>query len=92
MSPDERKEYDEELRQLLLSELLIAIMEADNISVRKLAKMVGLSPTVVQAMRTGKKEFTMRSFFKVLSGLNCNFFIEHKGNMMPLASSHFRKK
>lgn len=62
MSPDERKEYDEELRQLLLSELLIAIMEADNISVRKLAKMVGLSPTVVQAMRTGKKEFTMRSF------------------------------
>ena len=38
MSPDERKEYDEELRQLLLSELLIAIMEADNIFCKKVNK------------------------------------------------------
>ena len=32
LSPEERKQYDEEYKELLLSELILAAMEKDNIS------------------------------------------------------------
>ena len=42
-------------------------MAKDNVSVRKLAKIAGVSPTIIQAMRSGtKKDFSMQSFFKIL--------------------------
>ena len=68
----ERKEFFEEYKELLISELILALMEKDNISVRKLAKMAGVSPTIVQAMRSGvKKDFSLKTFFKILKGLGC---------------------
>ncbi len=70
LSPKEKREFDEEFKDLAFSELLLAIMAQDEISVRKLAKMADVSPTVVQAMRSGvKKDFTMQSFIKILRGL-----------------------
>ena len=75
LSPKERKEFNEEYKELLLSEIILAAMEKDNISVRKLAEIAGVSPTIVQAMRSGtKKDFSMQSFFKVLRGLGCKKF------------------
>ena len=60
LTPKQRKEFFEEYRELLLSELLLAAMEQDEISVRKLAKLAGVSPTIVQAMRSGtKKDFSL---------------------------------
>ena len=68
LSPKELKKYKEERQEFILSELILAAMEKDNISVRKLAKLAGLSPTIVQAMRSGtKKDFTLQSFLKILS-------------------------
>lgn len=70
LSPKEKKTFNEERQEFILSELIVAAMEKDNISVRKLAKMAGVSPTIVQEMRSGaKKDFTMQSFFKILRGL-----------------------
>lgn len=70
LSPKEKREFEEGYKELLLSELLLAIMAQDEISVRELAKMAGVSPTVVQAMRSGaKKDFSMKSFLKILKGL-----------------------
>lgn len=61
LTPEERKKYDEEYREFLLSELLLAAMAKDNVSVRNLAKMAGVSPTIVQAMRSGtKKDFNKK--------------------------------
>ena len=40
----------------LLSEIINALMENDNKSVRALAKEVGFSPTVIQNLRSGKQE------------------------------------
>lgn len=72
LSAKEKKQFFEEYKEFALSELLLAAMEKDNISVRRLAKIAGVSPTVVQAMRSGsKKDFTLKSFFKVLNGLGC---------------------
>jgi len=86
LNQQERKKFDEEYKELLLSELILAAMEKDNISVRKLAKMAGVSPTIVQAMRSGsKKDFSMQSFFKILKGLGSKkFIIELHGHYIPL--------
>ena len=66
MGKKEREEFYREYKEFLLSELLLAAMEKEDLSVRKLARMAGVSPTVVQAMRSGsKKDFTLKSFFKV---------------------------
>jgi hypothetical protein len=86
LSPEERKQYDEEYREFLLSELILAAMAKDNISVRNLAKMAGVSPTIVQAMRSGSRtDFSMQSFFKVLKGLGSKgLMIELHGHYIPL--------
>ena len=40
LSPEERKQYDEEYKELLLSELILATQEKDIISIEKLTKMI----------------------------------------------------
>ncbi len=85
LSPAERKKYDEEYREFILSEIIIAAMEEDEVSVRQLAKLAGVSPTIVQAMRSGKKkDFTMKSFFRILKGLGYSILIEKNGKTTPL--------
>ncbi len=93
LSPKEKKIFDKEYRELLLSELLLAAMEHDDISVRKLAKLAGVSPTIVQSMRSGtKKDFSMKSFFKILHGLGCRkLMVELHGQLVPLDISSVRK-
>ncbi len=90
----ERNIFFEEYKELLLSELLLAAMERDDISVRKLAKLAGVSPTVVQAMRSGaKKDFSMKSFFKILNGLGCKkLMVELNGQLIPFDISHSFKR
>jgi hypothetical protein len=76
LTPKELKKFKDGYKDFALSELLLAVMEHDEISVRKLEKIAGVSPTIVQAMRSGaKKDFTMQSFFKVLNGLGCKKMI-----------------
>ena len=53
--PEQKKIMDEEYNDLLVSELLLASMEDDQVSVRKLAKAAGVSPTIIQALRSSKK-------------------------------------
>jgi DNA-binding Xre family transcriptional regulator len=67
----EQKELlDKEYNDLLLSELLLAIMEDDHISVRKLAMAAGVSPTIIQALKTGKKtNITLDTFSKILDAI-----------------------
>jgi len=47
-----------EYRELLISELLLAAMEEDHISVRKLAAEAEVSPTIIQSLKSGKKTNT----------------------------------
>ncbi len=85
MSPAEREDFDKELRKLALSEMVLAAMEEDEVSVRKLAKLAGVSPTIVQAMRLGKKDdFNLKSVFKVLDSLGFTLFLERNGETVPL--------
>jgi DNA-binding Xre family transcriptional regulator len=51
----QKRLLDKEYRALLISELLLAAMEEDHISVRKLALEAKVSPTIIQSLKTGKK-------------------------------------
>lgn len=85
LTQQQKKEFEKEYKDLLLSELLIAIMEEDEISVRKLAKAAGISPTVIQGLRSGsKKNITMNNFLKILKVLGCSLVIERKGRRVPM--------
>jgi len=85
LTPQQKKDFEKEYKDLLLSELLIAIMEEDEISVRKLAKAAGISPTVIQGLRSGsKKNITMNNFLKILKVLGCSLIIERKGRRVPM--------
>ena len=50
-NPDQKEIYDKEYNDFLLSEFMLEQMEAQNISVRELAKKADVSPTIIQKLR-----------------------------------------
>jgi hypothetical protein len=92
-TPEQKKKYKEGYRDFLLSEMILAAMEEDNISVRALAKLAGVSPTIVQDMKSGSKiSFNTRSLFKVLQGLGYEVLLERNGTITPLGLTEGNKK
>lgn len=80
LSPKELKSYKKGYQEFLLSELVLAAMQEDDISVRELAKAAGISPTIVQEVRAGKrKNLTLQSFLKLLDALGYSFVLEKTG-------------
>lgn len=64
----QKKLIDKEYRELLISELLLAAMEEDHISVRKLAAEAEVSPTIVQSLKSGKKtNITIDTLSRILN-------------------------
>lgn len=51
-----KKSFESGYKTFLLSELMIELMEKSHKSVRQLASEVGISPTVIQNVRSGKQE------------------------------------
>lgn len=85
LTPQEKLQYKKEYKELLLSEMLLAAMEEDDVSVRKLAKAAGVSPTIIQGIRSGTSEnITIKSLMKILKALGCSLVIEKNGNRLPL--------
>jgi len=75
--PVRKAKIEKGYRELLLSELFIALMEEDHVSVRKLAKAAGISPSIIQDIRSGKKEnITLRSFTNIASALGYGIVLE----------------
>lgn len=95
LTPQKKKAFDKELKEFLLSELLLAIIEKDDISIKKLAKEVGISPTVIHAMQSDTaKKSGLKSFFKGLQGLGFNkvTFGGRGRNKITLDISHLYTK
>ena len=53
-NPKWKAGFEKGYEKFLISEFLIDAMDENNISVRKLAKRAGVSPTIIQNMRSGK--------------------------------------
>jgi len=74
---DQKKVFKEEYQKFLLQEILLACIEEDHISVRELAKKAGISPTIVQEIKTGKKtNINLKTFLKMMAVLGKSVIIE----------------
>jgi DNA-binding Xre family transcriptional regulator len=93
LSSKEKKKFEAEYKDLLFLEMLIALMEQADISVRKLAQAAGISPTVVQGLRSGKrKNVSLQSFSKILTVLGCSLVAEKNGTRFHLDLSYSNKR
>jgi transcriptional regulator with XRE-family HTH domain len=84
LSPEARQKYEEGYKELLISEMIIAAMENDEVSVRKLAKKAGISPTTVQNLQSGISDSGVKSLFKVFKSLGYSIFAEKGDERLPL--------
>ena len=71
-----KKTFEKHYKEFLLSELLIALMEKDEKSVRGLAQEVGLSPTIIQKIRSGKQTDIKINNFVTIVYMKFWWFIE----------------
>lgn len=81
-NPKWKKDFEKGYEEFLLSELLIEAMEEKKISVRKLAAEAGVSPTLIQDIRSGKrKNISLNTLRPILSVLDYKLqFIRRKKN------------
>jgi DNA-binding Xre family transcriptional regulator len=75
--PEEKKIFEKEYNDFLLSEFILEKMEEENISVRTLAKKAGVSPTVIQKIRSKNAEkINYRTFTNIINSLGYRINIE----------------
>ena len=69
----------EEYRTQLISELMLRVMSDQNVSVWRLAEEIGISPTIIQELKTGKRSnITLSTFFKIIDALGYQIVLEEK--------------
>ncbi len=68
---------EKEYRELLISEVLGAAMAKDAVSMQTLAKEAGVSPTIIQELKTGKcTNITLDTFNRVLNAIGYQISFE----------------
>lgn len=84
-NPEFREVFEKEYKEFAFSELLLAMMEEDEVSVRELAKMAGISPSVVQKLRTGEqKDLKMSNFMNIAKQFGYTVILEKGDNRIPI--------
>ena len=75
----QKRLLDREYRELLISELLLAAMEENHISVRKLAAEAEVSPTIIQSLKSGKKtNITIETLSRILDVVGSQIILAPK--------------
>ncbi len=65
-----RFKFEQEYRKFILVDILIPLLEKSKISVRALAHAAGVSPTIIQDIKSGKKEgISFPTFMSILEAL-----------------------
>ena len=76
-NPDQKEIYEKEYSDFLLSEFMLEQMDAQNISVRELAKKADVSPTVIQKLRSkDSQKVNLTTFTSVLRCLGYQIKLE----------------
>ena len=79
LSKERKEKFDQGYQELLLDELLQAIMKQDEISVRELAAAAGVSPTIIQGLKSGKRSnVTISTVSKVLDAIGYQLTVTAK--------------
>lgn len=88
-----KKAFDKGYKEFLLSELLIAIMDEDEISVRALAKEAGLSPTIIQKIRSGKQDdLKISNFVSIAHACGYKVILEKNDDRFEIEDKKGSKK
>jgi len=75
--PKRKEQFDKAYNEFLLSEFVLEKMETENISVRALAQKAGVSPTVIQKIRSKNAEkINLKTLTNVLHSLGYKISIE----------------
>jgi len=83
--PKRRKSFDKEYKEFVLSELVLALMENDSKSVRKLAKEADLSPTAIQNIRSGRqKDIRLNKFRNIVRTFGYHLILEKDGKRIAI--------
>lgn len=81
-----KKAFEESYQEFLLSELILALMDEDQKSVRKLAAAIGVSPTTIQSLRSGeKKDIKLSNFINMIKAFGYHLVLERKDKRIQLA-------
>lgn len=84
-----KKAFEKSYKDLLFSELMIAVMENDEKSIRKLAKEAHLSPSVIQDIRTGKqRDIKVSNFIHIVHALGYEIILKKGKERFTLHDSH----
>lgn len=80
-----KEQFEAEYQEFALSELLLQLMEEEHISVRELAKAAGISPSVIQDIRSDKRSnITVHNLSKILKVLGGRVAVQIGEQYMPL--------
>ena len=80
-----RKAFDQGYKELLLSELVLAMMAEDKKSVRELANELGISKTVIQNLRSGvQTDMKLSNFLKFTKAYGYHVVLEKGGQRINL--------
>ncbi|MDX2163923.1 MAG: hypothetical protein SFW07_00725 [Gammaproteobacteria bacterium] len=75
--PKFRKMFNKAYKELILSELMHAIMQGDEKSVRELAKEAKVSPTIIQNIRSAKqKDMKLKNFINIIVACGFHMVLE----------------
>ncbi len=84
-NPQFKKLLQKEYSELVLSELILAMMAEDKVSVRKLAKEIGVAPSVVQSVRSGQhSNMTLKTFIRLISALGGEVAVKRGKEYIPV--------
>ena len=84
-NPTIKKAYEEGHEGFVLSELIKSLMENDHKSVRGLAKKIGLSPTVIQDIRSGKQEdMKVKNFISIAHACGYHLLLVNDREKIPV--------
>ncbi len=83
--PGLKEAVSKEFKELMLSELILAIMAEDTKSVRQLADELGLSKTVIQNLRSGEQtDMKLSNFVKLTQAYGYDLVLEKAGERIAL--------
>lgn len=73
-----REKFQKAYREFLLSELIIALMESNDKSVRRLAQEVGISPSIIQNLRSGiQEDLKLSNFLNISNACGYNVILDN---------------
>lgn len=84
-SPAFKKQFQKEYEAFVLSEIICAMMEEDETSVRKLAKAVNISPSVIQKICSGEQtDLRMTNFLNIAKEFGYTVVLEKGDSRIAL--------